>query len=192
MPDTLSVDVNREELHGLEVPNSFETTGSFAIELNNHGESLHVHLHLDDDLSAVASLEATNHHVESNGTRRVEVAVKPGASVRGKLKVVTAYGATTRYIDVILTEPEEQEDRVQVDESLSKPQPKPPERNRAATPSSGSNPLTDRPELAVLGLGAVALVVAAYAALVLNNTVVVLGALAVLAGVLVAVYILLQ
>lgn len=195
MPDTLPVHVNRGELHGVEVPNTFETTGSFVIELHNHGEPLHVHLHLDDDLSTVATLEANNHYVEAETERQVQVDVRGPAAVRGKLKVVSAYGATTRYVDVIITEPDEQKSSVRVDESLNKPQP----RKQSATAGPGQNStagsqsmLADRPEIGVLALGGVALLIATWGAIILQNTAVVLGALAVLAGVLVAVYMLVQ
>jgi len=67
--DTLPVHVNRDQLHGLEVPNEVEVSGSFDVVLQNHGESVHVHLHLDDDLSDIATLSANNHHV-AKATRR--------------------------------------------------------------------------------------------------------------------------
>jgi energy-converting hydrogenase Eha subunit A len=179
------VHVNRDDLHDVAVPNSFETTGSFTIELVNHGEPLHVHLHLDDALSQVAELEAGNHYVEAERTRQVRVEASPKGSVRGKLKVVAAYGATTRYVDVIISEPEETEDSVQVDESLGKPQPRDEPRNESRNQS-----LAVRPEIAVLALGAAAILVAILAVLVLQSTIVALGALAVLTGVLVAMYLL--
>ncbi|QSG06213.1 DUF7524 family protein [Halapricum desulfuricans] len=187
MTDTLPVHVNRDRLHGLEVPNEVEVSGSFDVVLQNHGESVHVHLHLDDALSEVATLAANNHHVASDSTRRVTVDVSGSGPARGKLKVVTAYGATTRYVDVVLTEPEHEPRDITVDESLSKPQPRNTS-SRSGTTDTDVSDLPLRPEIAVLGLGAVALVIAAVAALVLDNTVVVLGSLVVLAGVLVAVY----
>lgn len=187
MTDTLPVHVNRDHLHGLEVPNEVEVSGSFDVVLQNHGESVHVHLHLDDALSEIATLSANNHHVASDSTRRVTVDVSGSGPVRGKLKVVTAYGATTRYVDVVLSEPESETREVTVDESLSKPQPRETSpRSRTAGPDASDFPL--RPEVAVLVLGGIALVIAAVAALVLDNTVVLLGSFVVLAGVLVAIY----
>ncbi|QSG08862.1 DUF7524 family protein [Halapricum desulfuricans] len=187
MTDTLPVHVNRGQLHGLEVPNEVEVSGSFDVVLQNHGESVHVHLHLDDALSDIATLAANNHHVASDSSRRVTVDVSGSGPARGKLKVVTAYGATTRYVDVVLTEPENERRDVTVDESLSKPQPQAVSAHSGTTdPGASDFPL--RPEMAVLGLGGVALAIAAVAALVLDNTVVLLGSFVVLAGVLVAVY----
>jgi len=190
VPDTLPVHVNREELHGLEVPNEFETTDSFEIRLQNHGESVHVHLHLDDALSEVARLDANNHHVEANSTRSVTVDVVGSPPARGKLKVVTAYGATTRYVDVVLEEPPEEANPVAVDESLSKPQPR--ERPTQTTQMGRSNDLPLGPDVLVLALGAAALLLAVIGAVVIDNTVVLLGSLAVLAGVLVAMYLLIE
>lgn len=191
MPDTLPVHVNREELHGLEVPNEFETTGSFDVLLQNHGESVHVHLHLDDALSEVATLEANNHYVEADSTRSVAVEVNGSPPVRGSLKVVTAYGATTRYVDVVFVEPADAPSEVTVDESLSKPQPREqPAQTNPSRPTRASG-ITDVPERLVLGVGGLALVLALAAAIVLDNTAILLGSLAVLAGVLVALYLLL-
>ncbi|WP_276272378.1 DUF7524 family protein [Haloarcula litorea] len=176
MPDSLPVHVNRRELHGLEVPDAFETSDSFDVVLTNHGESTHVHLHLDDSLSDVAALDATNHHVEGGGERRVRVRLTDDGTARGNLKVVTAYGATTRYVDVRVTEPERRDEPVEVDESLAQPQPKPdPEPDP---------PLAGSPNLPVLGVGVLALVLALGAALLLRDFLVTVAALLVAVGVL--------
>lgn len=182
MVDPLPVHVNREELHDIAVPTSFETTGTFDVRLINHGQPLHVHLHLDDDLSAVASIEATNHYVDGETERRVSISVREGATVRGKLKVVSGYGAQTRYVDVIVTEPDEEEGSVRVDDSLAEPQPVETEQPDSA--------LAQQPIVPVAALAVGALVVAAGIAFAVQAFVVGLGALVVLAGVLVALYVL--
>ncbi|MDS0259219.1 hypothetical protein NDI56_07415 [Haloarcula sp. S1CR25-12] len=125
MPDALTVHVNRGELHGLAVPDSFETSESFDVVLVNHGESTHVHIHLDDALSEQAAVEAPNHHVEGGDERRVRVTRTADGTARGNLKLVTAYGATTRLVDVQLTEPVYTDEPVEVGEELTKPQPRP-------------------------------------------------------------------
>jgi len=122
--DALTVHVNRESLHSIAVPDSFEASDGFDVVLVNHGESTHVHLHLDDSLSEQAALEAPNHHVEGGGERRVRVGRTGGGTARGNLKVVTAYGSTTRLVDVELTEPVETDEPVEVGEELTKPQPR--------------------------------------------------------------------
>lgn len=188
MADDLPVHVNRQDIHSLEVPASFETDGSFDVRLINHGESLHLHVHLDDALSEIAAIEATNHYVEGESQRALRVHVNEEAltttPVRGKLKVASGYGAETRWIDVELAEAEEEDESVRVDESLSKPQPR-------EEPSGSAGTGLERPELPVLGLGLLAVVVAIVAAVVIDNVVVLVGALAVVAGVLVALYFLL-
>jgi hypothetical protein len=184
--DTLPVHLNREELHAVEVPPSFETAGPFDVELVNHGASVHAHLHLDDDLSEVATLDAANHFVDGESRRHVRVSVDGGGPVSGKLKVASAYGAETRWVDVHVVEPEEEEGTVEVDESLAEPQP----RDVSEEGGSSLGAIAANPELVVLVLGVAAVVVAAAAALLIDNLLVLLGALVVLLAVLVAMYLL--
>jgi len=187
VPDELPVHVSRQSLHTLEVPASFEASRSFDVVLVNHGESLHVHLHLDDALSDVASMDASNHYVEGNSQRAVRIDVDtdrlPDDGVFGRLKVASAYGSETRWIDLQLEPPQTERQTVKVDEDLSKPQPKEDE-------PSGESPMAS-PEIPVLALGGLALVVALLAAVFIGVTLVLLGSLAVLGGVLVALYFLL-
>jgi hypothetical protein len=183
VPDTLAVHVSREELHSLEVPASFETTESFDVRLVNHGESLHVHLHLDDPLSEVAQLDAGNHYVEGDSERYVRVEVDSArldGERLGKLKVASAYGAETRWIDITLSEPDPEANTVQVDESLGTPQPR--------TDDDPSIP----PAVPVAAVGGVALLLFAVAATVLDGTAVWLGALVIAGGVLTASFFLLR
>ncbi|WP_255196634.1 DUF7524 family protein [Halorarius litoreus] len=178
MTDTLVAEINRQRLHSLEVPESFETGGSFVVELRNRGESTHVHLHLDDSLSAVARLEANNHYVRAEATRRVriEVDAPEDTEITGRLKVVTAYGAETRYVTVTVdnTPP----NSVQVDPELGKPKP----RDEESSPLAGLDP-------ALLGvglLGIVAVVLAVGAVFAADGLNIILGVLAVLAGIVAA------
>lgn len=186
MRDELPVHISREELHDLEVPVSFETTGSFDVRLVNHRESLHVHLHLDDALSAVASIDASNHYVEGETERVVRVSVdedKLSQEPRlGKLKVASAYGAETRWIDIELSEPDPEAETVQVDESLARPQ----------TPEPEDERIIENPAALVVGLGLVAVLVAAVAAVSIADPLVAGGALVVFGGFLVALFFLLQ
>ena len=155
MPATLSVDLNREKLHDVAVADDFETTSGFVVELVNHGEAVHVHLHLDDDLSRVARLDETNHFVEGDKRRRVAVDVAAvDEPVRGKLKVVTGYGANSVYVDVEVKPERPKKDAVEVDERLSKP----PQREEG----------NDRPSVgALLASGSIRAVVAVLAVAVL-------------------------
>jgi hypothetical protein len=124
--DTLGVAVNKNGLHTLEVPDTYEVGGPFVVELRNHGEAVHVHLNLDDRLSEVARIGATNHYVEAEEARHVDIEVLdpeawPTDVVRGKLKVVAAHGQETYYVDVVLDRREE-ETPVEVDPDLNRPQ----------------------------------------------------------------------
>ena len=178
MPDQLRLHVNRQGLHSLEVPDSFETHDSFDVVLVNHGEAVHVHLHLDDGLAEIGSLEANNHYVQANTERTVRVTLDGTTDVFGKLKVVTSYGATTRYVDVEVVEPDANETTVRVDESLSKPQPAPePQR---------SEPLLEHSAVPVLVLAAVAILLAALAVAFIQSTAIKLGAVAVIGAVVLA------
>ncbi|WP_135364324.1 DUF7524 family protein [Halosimplex halophilum] len=183
--DTLPVHVNRDSLHALEVPDAFETDGSFDIGVVNHGGSVHVHLHLDDDLSEIATVEASNHFVDGESQRAVHVSVEGAGEATGTLKIASAYGAETRYVTVRITEPEEEESTVEVDESLSEPQPREPDDGG----DGGSATVAASPQLVVVGLGVAALAVAAALVVFVDDVVVLAGAVVVLVGVLVAGYI---
>jgi hypothetical protein len=188
--DTLAADVNRTGIQTLSVPDAFETDGSFTVELRNHGEATHVHLHLDDTLSSVAELDAGNHYVEADATRPVRVSVLEEdrqETVRGKLKVVTAYGANTHWVDVTLTPTKKQP--VDVDPELSKPR-----AGEQSKPGSGLS--LDRASLLralpAVVLSVVAVVFAGAAVLSAGGTDLVLAGLAIVAGALAAAYIALQ
>lgn len=125
MTDTLGVAVNKNGLHTLEVQDTLEAGGPFVVELTNHGEGVHVHLNLDDRLSEVARIGATNHFVDSGETREIGIEVRdpeqwPADVVRGKLKVVAAHGQETHYVDVILDRTANKRP-VEVDPDLDRP-----------------------------------------------------------------------
>jgi hypothetical protein len=172
--DALPVTVNEGELHSLDLPDRFEASESFDVRLVNHGESTHVHLHLDDSLSDIAFVEAPNHHVDQMSERRVRVTLTEEGTARGNIKVVTGYGATTRYVDVKITEPETTTEPVTVGEELAKPQPRKP-------PDSSGFDLPLRPALAVGGgmilLAITAAVVVQQAVVLVVATLIALSAL---------------
>jgi len=177
--DTLAVAINRDGLHTLAVPETFEADGPFAVEFHNHGEASHVHVNLDDRLSAVARIAATNHYVEGGERRRLEVDLRdpaewPSETVRGTLKVVVAHGQETRYVDVAL-EKDGLEGQVAVDPDL-------------ATPAVESDP--DTPPLfrllPVVVLGSVAVLLGVGALVISEGVNIFLGGLALLAAALCA------
>ncbi|MFC6772462.1 hypothetical protein ACFQDD_13225, partial [Halorubrum pallidum] len=129
MPN-LVVELNGDAVHAIRAPDRFTASGPFAITFENRGRSTHVHIHFDDDLDRVASVDEANHFVDDEATRHVHVSVAADIRepVRGKLKIVTGYGSETRYIDVQIDPPTETDgDAVAVDETFTKPPERPPE-----------------------------------------------------------------
>jgi len=184
--EPLPVHLSRKELHSLEVPPSFEAEGAFDVRLINHGESVHVHLHLDDPLSEVAELDAGNHYVEGESERYVRIDVDPskldGETHLGKLKIASAYGAQTRWVDVHVSAPDPEQETVQVDESLAKPQPR----------EQQDGPALEDSTVPVLVLIVFAILVAGSAVAVFREPVIALGSVVVLGGVAGALFFLLR
>ncbi len=183
MSGTLSIHINRDGLHHIDVAQSFETDDSFDVVLENHGAPIHVHLHLDDELSEVASLSATNHYIEEDETEVVPISVRNGPG-RGKLKIVTSYGAETSYVDVDIEEFDPDADEILVDEALSKPKPQSPQQSTEASELTRNLPLIVLIVLAVvlvLGVG-----------ILVDWVVALFGAVSVLIGIGVATYFLTQ
>ena len=180
MPETLPVSLNADRKHGVATAPSFETADSFVVRLESDGSPAHVHLHLDDALSTVATLETNNHYVE--GVRDVAVTVEGGERpVKGTLEITTGYGANTERVAVTVVEPRLGTHYVDVDERLNHP-PK-----RTAAESGGRS----TPESGTLGLAAlsvVALTLALGTAATLGSVPVALGAAVVVGSVVAALY----
>lgn len=180
MTGSLAVAVNRDGLHTLAVPSSFEATGPFAVELHNHGEAAHIHLNLDDRLSQIARVRATNHYVEDDERRLIDVETRdpsawPADTVRGKLKVVVGHGREKHYVDVIFDR-SAAENEVRVDPDLATPD---TERDRETPPVFRLLP--------VVVLGSVAVLLAVGALFAAENLAVLLGALALVSAALCAI-----
>lgn len=118
--------VNHDGLHTLRVPSTFEASGPFVVELSNEGTAAHVHLNLDDKLSEVARLEATNHYVDGDERRVIDVkTLEPSAwpeeTIRGRLKVVVGHGQQTHYVTVVFDRSAGEKSEVRVDPDLATP-----------------------------------------------------------------------
>jgi len=99
--ESLPVGLNGGSVHAIDAPETFTVRGPFHLEFANEGGAVHVHVHLDDNLSQVAQLRAVNHYVESGETTRVPVGTVSGhGEVTGYLDVVTGYGAERERIEV--------------------------------------------------------------------------------------------
>jgi len=178
--DTLVVDLNADGPHAIDVAaSSFRAEGSFEIVLDNHGSALHVYLQLDDDLADAVRLSAANHYVEQDSIRRVAVDVDESmAPLRGRLKIVTGYGAETEFVTVAVEEVDESANRVDVDESLGQPRPRPV--------VDEEEPILDPSDLPALGLVALAVVVAGFAAVSVGGGLAVLALLGALVAIAIA------
>ena len=177
----LSVDLNRDGLHEIAVPSSFETDGPFEVLLRNHGEAVHVHLNIDEELSTVANLAESNHYVEPHSHRSVRIETRPtNTAVTGRLKVVTAYGAESSYVSTTVSPPGTVTKHVEVDEQLAKPQrdePTPPtSRERLGAVVSGN--MSPR----VAGISTLGICGVLVVAAVVENTALFVGSLVVIVG----------
>lgn len=183
----LTVSLNDDGLHSITAPDTFETSGPFEVLLDNHSEAVHVHLNLDETLSAVADIRANNHYVEPSRERPVSVAVTPrSTAVTGRLKIATGYGAEIAYTTVTVQPPTDDPNRVTVDESLAKPQREPPTEPTAAE-RIGARLAGDGGARLLVAFGLLAVALAIVIAATLDSGVVIAGALVVLLGVVVAV-----
>ena len=181
----LSVDLNRDGLHRIAAPSEFETDGPFEIRLRNHGEAIHVHLNLDEELSTVGSLGESNHYVAPYSRRSVEIDTKrTDAPVTGRLKVVTSYGAESAYTTVTVSPPGTVTNRVAVDEQLAKPQRSEPDPPTLGARLAAIEVDDISPRVAAGGILAVCVVLVAGA--LVQNTAAFVGSLAVIAGVVAA------
>lgn len=209
---TLSVHLNRAELHAVELPATFASSDSFVVELDNHGEATHVHLRLDDALSEIASIPTSNHYVRPGATVRVPIRVHESGPVTGYLTVATAYGSQTEEVEITV-EPTAGKQRVEIDESLiertddtvdagpASPPPQPSTGGTTRSRSSGrtrssTGGVTRSTGTGGLGssglLGATAVVIIlGIALLFVEGIAMYIGAIAVLAGLVVAGYLLL-
>ena len=183
----LTVSINNDGLHSIAAPEAFETVESFDLVLDNDGEAVHVHLNLDETLSAVADIRANNHYVEPTGSRPVGIDVNPRtAAVTGRLKIATGYGSEVAYTRITVQPPEADPTQVTVDKSLANPQ-----REAPTEPTAAERIDTVLAEKGGSGLliafGLVAVLVAIVAAATLDSGVVIAGAVVVLLGVIVAV-----
>ncbi|WP_144901295.1 DUF7524 family protein [Halobellus captivus] len=103
MPESLQVSLNDGSVHAVDAPRRFTAEGPFHVEFRNAGGAVHVHLHLDDDLSRVSRIDEVNHYVEADATKRVPIGVLPNRRpVTGRLKVVSGYGAEVAYVDLTI------------------------------------------------------------------------------------------
>ena len=179
MPNSFTAHLNREGPQSVSAPDTFETEGGFTVYLRNHGPPLHVHVKLDRSLGEIAEVVDPNRYVEEGATRRVQVQVEDADQpVEGQVEVVTGYGSETEHVSVTVGDTGGVETEVPVDEELSRPAP-----STGLSGGESSQLLRN----AVLG-GAILLVIAV--AVVIEEPRVIVAGLFVLAGIVVAGYLL--
>jgi hypothetical protein len=171
---TLDVELNGEAVHDIDAPDSFVTDGPFPVVLENSGRSTHVHLHFDDELDRVATLDEGNHFVADEATRHVHVSTADvDERVRGKLKIVTGYGSNTRYVDVrVDPSSDSPSEPVAVDETLSAPPEQTPEVPPGQRAVNALDRLVRRGGVAGAAFGLIAVVAAVGVALAADSAVV--------------------
>ncbi|WP_411963046.1 hypothetical protein [Haloferax sp. YSMS24] len=183
---SLTVTLNAERPHDLSVSRSFSTTDTFAVELDNQGQAVHVHLNLDDELSRVVSLRGGNHFVDGGQTKTVMLPVKETSEpVTGKLKIVSGYGSETAYVDVTVKPGTGGKPPVDIDENFSKPPQREPEPGLLGA-LDDALPQFKPSTVPLLVLAAIALVLAVAVASVFQSFAITLGAGVVVGGVFVA------
>lgn len=192
MSQALSVDLNRDRLHDIAVTETYTTDETFLIELVNHGEAVHIHIHLDDTLSKVARLETGNHYVATNKTETVPIEVdSPSSPVTGKLKIVTGYGAETTYVDVTVEPFDEENDTIEIDEDLGKPSGE-PHYQSASFGEQLARVVSESGPLPVVGVGVLVILVALVVGLLVDNSIVFIGVGVVIGGVVAAIALLMR
>lgn len=183
MPRThpLPVHLSRDTLHEIEAAESYEATGSFDVEITNHGRDAHPHLKLSDSLASVATLQEGNPYVASGDSVRIRVDATPRAEpVTGILKIETGYGAESTGVRVTVRQATEEE--MPVDETLGKPQAE-ESQSRSSSDWSAPDLNFDSGTLPVAVLALVALAIAVVTGLVVEDVVVVAGVAVVLVAV---------
>lgn|GEM_PF-424890 len=100
----LTVYLNREGLNTIETDKAeVHATESVDIVLENHGKPTHVHLHLDDDLAMMGTIEETNWFVPTDEFREVPLHFSEVANGTGRLEITTGYGQERSKVDVTVT-----------------------------------------------------------------------------------------
>lgn len=184
MRRSLYVHLNRDGMKTLRTDtDAFTTDGSFKIILENHGQPAHVHLHLDDGLADIATLEEANWYVPAGDIEPVEVQVPDGATGAGQLEISTGYGAERAQVDIRVDSNGESADQATtVEETQSEP----------ISTDDATGPDLSRVVLPGLFAAGGVLIAVALMVLVSPTAAVMLGALALLVAIAAAGYLMIQ
>jgi hypothetical protein len=171
--DTISITIDGPQLR--ETVDRLETTGNFAVDVVNHGRATHVHLALDGELAEVTAIPEPNQFVDSE--EHLEIPIRLDTDTRpleGALTVATGYGADETRIPVV------------VDDTAT-PVAEPARRSGADSGTAGRLdrllPTITRDTAAFVAVVVAALALAGLAVTLTQSSVVLLGALLVIASV---------
>lgn len=110
---TVSVTLNRDGLNTVETDTkTVQAETSVDIILENHGKPSHVHLHPDDDLAVLGSVDASHLFVPEGEFREATLQLSPGATGEGRLDITIGYGQARTRIDIVVTKAEEPSGKV--------------------------------------------------------------------------------
>lgn len=188
MVSPLRVHLGRDGPKSVELEETtIEVTGDFVVEVENHGPPQHLHIAPAADLARFATVAEPNHFIEADDAHVVAVDVSDERPQKfdGQLRIVTGYGTEEFLVDVKLRH-EGVTPGVAVDASLGKPRDESP-----AAPTLEQR-LTSPGTVPLIALAVIATFIAIGAALVVTELAVVLGALAVLVGVGIAIVLLVR
>lgn len=106
----VTVSLNRDGLNTVTADERTVTvTRALSIALENHGKPTHVHLHLDDDLATIGTIEDPHWFIPKGEWREVELQVSEAATGNGRLRIEAGYGQEQERIDVDVTAPADAE-----------------------------------------------------------------------------------
>ncbi len=106
----VTVSLNRDGLNTVTADERTVTvTRVLSIVLENHGKPTHVHLHLDDELATIGTIEDPHWFIPKGEWREVELQVTEAATGHGRLRIEAGYGQEQERIDVDVTAPADAE-----------------------------------------------------------------------------------
>jgi hypothetical protein len=97
----LTVSLNRSGLNTVETDRDrVQSADDVLVSLENHGKPTHVHLHLDDDLAALGTIEDPHWFVPQGERRDVPLQLTDGAAGEGRLEITAGYGQAQTTVTV--------------------------------------------------------------------------------------------
>lgn len=188
MSHRLTVHLGRDGPKSVELDTStLEVTEGFSVVVENHGPPQHIHIAPAAELARFVTVTEPNHFIGTGDAQSlpIEVARERPDKFDGQLRIVTGYGSEETLVDVKLRQPGSAHEVV-VDESLGQPDSEPSE------PPSITEVILGPGTAPLVALATVAILLALGAILLVTEAAIILGALAVLVGVGIAILLLVR